>query len=702
MSEIRRGRRLRDIPQQMNGMGAAVPQAGVTQQYAGNVQRGTYPAEPGRAPEAEVRAVRTGEEEQAFNLGQQMGAAGIAGSEAPAEAMRKIGKDEIIKAIHILEKYKAGKQSVDRRIIRAQEWWKLRNWEMIQEEKGVNGSTVQKSATAWLWYSIVGKHADAMDCYPEPIILPRMQEDKAEAKILSEIIPVVLQLNKFPIVYSREQYQKLQEGTGAYHVGWDKSKLGGIGDINISKVSILQLFWEPGIEEIEDSANVFFTRLVDNDQLEQMYPQLKGKLGHAQLVAKSYRTDDAIDTSEKSVLVDWYYHRWDGPRKVLHYCQFVGEEILYSTENEGMQNGLYDDGEYPFVLDPLYEVQGSPAGYGYFDIGKDCQGDIDTINQAMVQNAVVTSTPRYFIQTDGGVNEDEFADWSKPFIHTSGMLGDQQLKPVITNGIQGNALTMLQNKIEELKFVTGNTDVNNGGTPSGVTAASAIAALQEQSGRTSKDTTRGAYQAYNKVIEKVIERIRQFYDIPRQFRILGPNGQEQFVNYSNAKLKEQELAGGMGMEPGLRKPVFDVEVRAQRENAYTKMSQNELAIQFLQLGVFNPQMTDQALMMLDMMDFKGKDELQQKVETKGTLQEELMKVAQIAMALAQKYEPAVANQLGAVLNGMSADAGMNVGGSGAQAEMPKLAEAEAQGKPSEASANVRKAKAQVQESTRVE
>ena len=89
------------------------------------------------------------------------------------------------------------------------------------------------------------------------------------------------------------------------------------------------------------------------------------------------------------------------------------------------------------------------------------------------------------------------------------------------------------------------------------------------------------------------------------------------------------------------------------------------------------------------------------METNGTLQEELMKVAQIAMALAQKYEPAVANQLGAVLNGMSADAGMNVGGQ-APAEMPKLAEAEAQGKPSEASANVRKAKAQVQESTRVE
>ena len=694
MSKIRR--RLRR-PEEMD----AANQMGQMEQRT-PIQRPVMPAMPGQAPEAEVRAVRTGEEESAYQMGERMGAQSITGTAGiPSEAMQKIGKDEILKAIQTLNKYKTGKQSVDKRIIRAQEWWKLRNWQMIQEEGRAEGVQDVKSATAWLWYSIVGKHADAMDSYPEPIILPRSQEDKAEAEILSEIIPVVLQMNHFPDVYDSEQYQKLQEGGGLYYVGWDKSKLGGLGDIGITNPNVLQLFWEPGVEDIEDSENLFYTRLMNNDTLEQMYPQLKGKLGHAQLVAAQYRTDDSIDTSEKSVMVDWYYHKWDSGRKILHYCQFVGEEILYSTENEGMENGLYDDGEYPFVLDPLYRVKGSPTGYGYYDIGKDAQADIDIINQAMVLNAVVTSTPRYFIQTDGGVNEDEFSDWTKPFIHTSGMLGENQIQPVKVGGIQGNALTMLQNKIEELKFVTGNTDVNNGGTPSGVTAASAIAALQEQSGRTSKDTTRGAYRAYNKVIEKVIERIRQFYDIPRQFRILGQNGQEKFVSYSNAKIKEQQTMGGMGMEPGLRKPVFDVDVRSQRENAYTKMSQNELALQFLQLGVFSPQMTDQTLMMLDMMDFKGKDELQQKVESMGTMQEVLMQVAQIAMALAQKYDPNAAAQLGAVMQGMAADMGMAAIPQGAPAEQPQMADSLAEGKVSDENALVRKARANVQESSRV-
>ena len=115
--------------------------------------------------------------------------------------------------------------------------------------------------------------------------------------------------------------------------------------------------------------------------------------------------------------------------------------------------------------------------------------------------------------------------------------------------------------------------------------------------------------------------------------------------------------GGIGLEPGFRKPVFDIDVRSERETSFSKMSQNELAVQFLQLGVFNPQMTDQSLMMLDMMDFRGKDELMAKVEQTGTLQQALMQVAQIAMALGQKYDPAIAEQLAPVLQSIGMDAG---------------------------------------------
>lgn len=629
--------------------------------------------------------------------------AAMRGETGGGEPRKRIGKEDIIKAARILQEYKKGKNTVDNRIIRAQEWWKLQNWKMIHQRKGINGSTIKKSSTAWLWNCVVGKHADAMDSFPEPVILPRMEEDKAQAKILSQIIPVILELSHFEDVYDEEQYQKFQEGTGGYFCGWDKTKMGGMGDISIKKFNLLQLFWEPGVEDIQDSANLFYTRLMDNEQLSRMYPQLEGKLGHALLVAKEYRTDDKVDTSKKSVLVDWYYHRWEDGKKILHYVQFVGEDVLYSTENDDdpeMADGLYHDGEYPFILDPLYKVAGSPAGYGYFDIAQDAQADIDAINQAMVQNAIVTSTPRFFLQGDGAINEDEFADWSKPFVHVNGGLAETSIRQIETVGIQNNALNMLDRKIDELKFVTGNSDVNNGGTPAGVTAASAIAALQEISGRTSKDTNRGSYRAYMKLISMVIERIRQFYSIPRQFRIMGPNSQEEFISFTNAKMQDQALSGGVGLQPGFRKPVFDVEVRAQRETAYSRLSQNELAVQFLGLGIFNPQMADQALMMLDMMEFKGKDELVGKIRQNGTLLESLFKVSQIAMALAEKYqdtEPGVAEMLANIMNMMAADAGLKPP---AEQEVPGAETGG--GRFSDEDARMEKAREQTHNSTRIE
>ena len=676
------------------------------QQMAGGGQGGPNPPMPqgmDSAAQISESAVRTGAEEEAYNLGQKVGAQSIAqqagGLPAPQKATRGITEERLIEAEKLLMEYKAGKNSVDRRIISAQQWWKLRNWEQIENTRGTQGATEQKSATAWLWNSIVGKHAEAMDSFPEPVVLPRMEEDKQEAEILSDILPVILNINGFEETYSREQWQKLQEGTGAFYVGWDKSKMGGMGDIAIRNASLLNLFWEPGVENIQDSENLFFVQVVNTKQLEEQFPRLKGKLENSYLKPSEYRKDDSVSTDGKSVLVDWYYHTWNGTRKVLHFCQFVNHEILYSTENNGEEDGLYDDGEYPFIFDALYPVHGSPAGYGLIDIARDAQADIDTLNQAMVQNAVVTSTPRFFIQSDGMINEAEYADWSKPFVHSSGGLGDMSIRQIQVSGIQGSALSMLNNKIEELKFITGNSDVQNGSAPAGVTAASAIAALQEYSGRASKDSTRSSYRASTLLYSMCIERVRQFYNLPRQFRILGPNGQQKFITYTNEKLKEQQVLGGLGLEDGFRKPVFDIDVRSERETAYTKLSQNELAIQFMQMGVFNPQMTDQVLMMMDMMDFRGKQELIGKIEQNGTMQQALMQMGQIALELAEG-QPEIQAQIAAVMQQIGAEAGIIP--QGVQGPVTGLKPGEAPDKPSDETTMVRNARERAREATRPE
>lgn len=612
-----------------------------------------------------------------------------------------ITPDMLRKATMTMHKYRAGKASLERRIIEAQEWWKLKNWEQIAERKGVVGSSASKSATAWLWNCIVGKHADAVDSYPEPVILPRMRDDKQEAAKLNAIVPVVLKINGFEQTYSDVAWQKMLEGTGAYGVYWDKNKLNGLGDISIRKVNLLNLFWAPGIGDIQDSKNVFHVALMDNETLIQMYPQLEGETLTSPATVSKYRYDDSISTTDKSLVIDWYYHVWQGSRKVLHYVKYVGEHVLYATvdDPECAERGLYDDGLFPFVLDPLFPVEGSPCGFGYVHVGKDTQKDIDLISQAVVSNATVNATPRWFIRQDGGVNEQEAADITKPFIHYSGALNGDNLIPVSNPTLPGNVVDVLSMKIEELKFVTGNVDVNNGGTPSGVTAASAIAALKEDAGRSSKDSNKAAYRAYAQIVTMVIERIRQFYDMPRQFRILGADGAEYFLDsYTNAGIVPQYQGVDAGVDMGYRLPAFDIDVQAQRETSYTKAAQNELGIQLYQLGVFNPQMADQSVMLLDMMDFKGKGELQQKVSQMGTMATALQQISaiasQMALQLGDQQSAAMIQQIAAVAGGGGGLAGMG----GMAFEMP---ETDATGGTDDGKHPfVKKAEQQVDEATR--
>ena len=603
-------------------------------------------------------AVRTGAEEEAYQMGQRVGAQGLlkmqgGGEAVPGDIDRGIiTKDHVRKAWEDLMRYRQGKYSIERRVISSQQWWKLCNWDIIQIERSINTNMAQpeKSSTPWLFHSIARKHAELMDSYPEATIHPRAEDDKAEAQKLSDIIPIILEQCGFKDTYSDCKYQKLLEGTEVYGVFWDAEKLNGLGDVSIKKVNILNLFWEPGIEDIEDSKQVFYTYLMDNDELLAEYPQLEGKVGADATMQAEYQTDDYVPKDNKSIVVDWYYKRRVNGRQILHLCTFCCGEILSSTENAGFENGLYEDGEYPFVVGQMYKVAGSLAGYGQIDFVKDTQIDIDTMNHAMVLNTVVNATPRHFIKKDGGVNEQEYANISKPFVHVSGQLGEDSIRPIVGPQMNGYCLNMLQHKIDEMKFTSGDSDVSNGGVPAGVTAASAIAALQEQHGMTTKDIISGDYTTYKKVVKKTMSRVTQGYDIARTFRITGKNGMEEsFIPFDNSGMKPQPLMNGMGLQGNMRMPEWDIEVRVQRETSYTRLSTNEMAIQFYQLGLFNPQNAMQAMMTLGMMDFKGKDEIMQKIKQNDILLQSFVQVSQIALELAQQYNPQIAEQLAGVI-----------------------------------------------------
>ena len=533
-----------------------------------------------------------------------------------------IGAEEVARAEQILQKYKVGKAALDQRLVDNELWFRMGHWKNYQNPM-MEGKP--QPSSGWLFNSIANKHADAMDNYPAPNVLPRAPDDEQTARVLSSVLPVVLEQADYEQVYSDTWWRKLKQGTGVKGVFWDPEQRGGVGEITVRPMNLLMLYWEPGVDDIQASPNFFSLSLEDTDQLTERWPQLEGHSTSA-LEVPHYLHDGGLDTNGKSVVVDWYYKKRNAEgRRVLHYCKFCNGVVLYASENdpEYAGRGFYNHGQYPFVFDPLFVEEDSPAGFGYIDVMKECQTAIDRMNHAMDENVLLSSKQRYVLSDAAGVNEEELADFSRDIVHVVGRLGDDSFRPLQTTGLQGNSLSYRNSRIEELKEISGNRDMTQGGTAGGVTAASAIAALQEAGSKLSRDMLKSAYRAFAKECYLIMDLMRQFYDEERVFRIIGETGRSEFVHFSGAALRAQALPDVGGVELGTREPIFDIVVSAEKKSTFSRLSQNETAKECYQLGFFAPRNADAALAALEMMDFEGIEKVRQRVRQNGTLAQRL-------------------------------------------------------------------------------
>ena len=539
-----------------------------------------------------------------------------------------IGKAEVQRAADLLEAYRRGKQSLDRRILEDERWYRLRHGAAVRPGEPA-------PASGWLLNSLLGKHGDMMDNYPAPDVLPREPSDMQDAKTLSRILPVILERSDFEGLYSRNAYPKLRHGTACYGVFWDPEAEDGRGDVRVTAVDLLNLFWEPGVRDIQDSRNLFLVTQCDNDLLDAAYPALRGKL-RAPIDSTNQRIpEDVLDRSGKSQVVDWYYKkRLPNGKTIVHFCKFVGSTVLYASENEHMfmSQGLYDHGQYPFVLDVLFPLEDSPAGFGYVDLMKGTQGYIDQLDAIILNNARLAGRPRWFYRDACGVNEQEFADFTRDFVHVTGRLDADDLRQIEVEPLPAFIANHLQNKVEELKETSGNRDFAQGGTNSGVTAASAIAALQEAGSKLSRDLIKGSYRAFTQVCTLVIELICQFYDDSRAVRITGEDGKPVFLTLGGLARRDCHVA-------------FDIQVRAQKASPFTQMSRNEQAKELYRLGFFRPDLAGQALIALEMMDFDGIETVKKRIAAQGGVQQSTVNPQGTASSTKQGAPLTVAQQL---------------------------------------------------------
>lgn len=570
---------------------------------------------------------------------------------------KKFGKDQTEKAFDDLDAYVDGKKMVDIKATENQQWWRLRHWSVIGGETNEAKKAGIEAGSAWAINSLLNKHADIMDSFPKPNVLPREADDETEAQLLTDIIPAILEQNDYEQIFRQGAWDFCIDGAAIKGVFWDTSKHDGLGDVAITNVDVHNLFWKPGISDIQDSDKVFHITIEDIDIARSKWPKIADRIGPQDSGRITrYIHDDTIDTSHCAEVVDMYYKvpvvepvYMDGideegnptqvkiheiPKTVLHLAIFVNNELAWCSENEpGYENGFYEHGKFPFVIARLFPVKDSPWGFGYLDIMKHPQKDIDKLDQTIIKNALMKAKPRYWVKHNANIDVGDFANWNKEIVEVAGGELGESIRKIDVDDVPSGAMNHLATKIDELKETSGNRDFSQGSTQSGVTAASAIAALQEAGSKLSRDVNKELYRAERELYYMIIELIRQFYGEPRSFRTMTDNGDIRFIQYSNAGIVEHDTMTPEGFVRHVR-PVFDISVSAEKQSPFSRAAQNETAKELYGMGLFEPERAVPALVCLDMMDFEGKDKVRQQIQENATMLQQFQAAMQIIQQLA--------------------------------------------------------------------
>lgn len=560
----------------------------------------------------------------------------------------KITDDTVADYEAELERYKQGKQKIDEMIVANQEWWRTRHWGQMRSIENENDDE-EKSTSAWLFNSIINKHADVMDNYPTITVLPRSEVGEHEAKILNEILPTIAQRNNYEKVYSDKSLDLLVEGGCITTTLWDNSLCDGFGDVVTKNIDALNFFWEPGVSDIQDSAKIFVGSIVDNETLEKMYPQMEGHTGGGKTTRQYINLDEQVDNSTKSEVWDMYYkvaltekvaedsvtgQAVNRTREVLHYVKFCNGVLLYASENDPdmAERGWYDHGKYPFTVTPLFKIKDSPWGFGYVDVMKSPQAMIDRLDQAILKNALMSATSRWAIKDQADVNLEEFADWSNPFVKIGSssslqdVLMDITVKPMPAFVVNHKA-----DLIDQLKETSGNRDVAQGGTTGGATAATAIAAMQEAGSKLIRDLNKTLYRGTRDEAYLMVETMRQFYTEPREFRVEEEDGHYHFVKYISGLVEDGVKNNGVE---------FDINIIAEKQSPFSKAAQNEIIKEMYGMGLFAPENSQAALVCLEGMEFEGKEKIKGMVKENSVFLQQFTGAMNFIMSLAQ-MDPAI-------------------------------------------------------------
>lgn len=445
--------------------------------------------------------------------------------------------------------------------------------------------------------------SDLMDNFPEAIVQPETPDDEIIARVVNEIIKQNHDASGYDKEYWRLSHDLLVGGYCVQEVGYDPELNNGLGGSYIRHVDIAGVMFDPLITDIQDSRAIIKYTPKSLAWLEKHYPDAAPFKGDY-YVSDTYSTHSDnvlnVDNSKTAMLIEYWWREYNPStgRYAVHLVKAAGRKIVEDSRSI-KPDGYYKHGKYPFVLTPLFIRKGSPLGWGIVDMFRTQQRFSDKLDQIVLKNALMSSHNKLLITGSSGFDAEDLRDWAKE-VHEGDSLNG--ITWFSTPPLPSYIIEYIQTIRKSIKDESGANDFSRGTTNSGVTAASAIAVLQEQASKRARMAARQMHGAYKDAVRMEIEVEREFNVLPRQVFINNDGAKEAYTFDSAIMVRHTELGNEIPIE-------FSVSIKVQKENKWSIMAHNELILQIAQIcgGAIGPDA------IIELMQFEGKEAVLSKI-----------------------------------------------------------------------------------------
>lgn len=423
--------------------------------------------------------------------------------------------------------------------------------------------------------------ADQIDNMPEAVMVPEREETAQSAEEMSDVVSYVLYQAGWPGKFQTLMEDAAVTGTGVAEVFWNDDAADGEGLVDVLAWHPEDFYPDPMYEDIQDGRGVFKATHTTVAWVEEHYPKAKGYVTADEYTEQEEEAFfEAPDGDEKVTLLEFWYKRFDAEKRKsrVHMALLAGHALLYSTETgygvEGgkseYKEGVYAHGQYPFVLYRYRKVWRQPFGTGMVHDYRDQQLAIDRYQKYIDDNARQSSIQRHFIRKGSGVNIDDVADLTKTIVEWEGNDIREVMQTVQAAPLNNQVYQMMQYLADTMKQDCGQNQFNRGEGGLGVTAASAIQALQEQGGKTTRWHTEQYKDSFREMVEQILWVLSEYITPDRVFRIVG--GWDSTGNMKNRLIT---LAPTRKEGDALPRPAYTVRVQVQKNNPLQIQADNE-------------------------------------------------------------------------------------------------------------------------------